>query len=80
MNRPAPWIPGPKRTGWAGFRELTAGHTRSMITHRFTTAMHADIIHVMDEGRIIESGTHAELTNAGGHYAKSWGTQMREVG
>ena len=61
------------------FRDLTEGHTALMITHRFTTAMHADIIHVMDRGRIIESGTHAELVVAGGHYAGSWQAQMREV-
>ena len=66
---------------WLGrFRELAAGRTMLVITHRFTTAMHADIIHVMAEGRIIESGTHEELTAAGGHYAESWRTQMREVG
>lgn len=61
------------------FRHLTEGHTALIITHRFTTAMHADIIHVMDRGRIIESGTHAELVAAGGHYAGSWQAQMREV-
>jgi len=65
---------------WLGrFRELTEGHTALMITHRFTTAMHADIIHVMEQGRIIESGTHAELTAAGGRYAASWQAQMRAI-
>ena len=67
-------------TEWLGrFRGLTAGHTTLIITHRFTTAMHADIIHVMDEGRIIESGTHTCLVAAGGRYAASWRAQMREV-
>jgi ATP-binding cassette subfamily B protein len=61
------------------FRDLTEGHTALMITHRFTTAMHADIIHVMERGRIIESGTHAKLVAAEGHYAESWQAQMREV-
>jgi ATP-binding cassette, subfamily B, bacterial len=65
---------------WLGrFRGLTAGHTSLIITHRFTTAMYADIIHVMDEGRIVESGTHAQLVAAGGRYAASWRAQMREV-
>ena len=60
-------------------RELTAGHTALMITHRFTTAMHADMIHVMENGRITEFGTHNQLVAAGGHYAQSWLLQMREM-
>jgi ATP-binding cassette subfamily B protein len=66
---------------WLGrFRALTAGRTALMITHRFTTAMHADIIHVLDKGRVVESGTHAELVALGGAYAGSWAAQMREIG
>jgi ATP-binding cassette subfamily B protein len=66
---------------WLGrFRHLTSGKTALMITHRFTTAMHADIIHVLDRGRVVESGTHAELVNLGGAYASSWAAQMREIG
>lgn len=61
------------------FRELTDGRTGLMITHRFTTAMHADMIHVMVDGRVTESGTHDQLVAAGGHYAESWLTQMREL-
>jgi len=61
------------------FRELTAGRTALMITHRFTTAMHADIIHVMENGRVTESGTHEQLIAAGGHYASSWHVQMKEM-
>jgi ATP-binding cassette subfamily B protein len=65
---------------WLGrFRILTAGRTALMITHRFTTAMHADIIHVLDKGRVVESGTHAELVALGGAYATSWAAQMREM-
>jgi len=61
------------------FRELTEGHTAIMITHRFTTAMHADMIHVMESGKITESGTHERLVASGGHYAESWQTQMHEL-
>ncbi len=60
------------------FRRLVAGRTALMITHRFTTAMQADVIHVMDRGRIIETGTHEQLLAAGGRYATSWKRQMRE--
>ena len=59
------------------FRELAAGRTAVLVTHRFTTAAYADIIHVMDEGQIVESGSHHELVQAGGRYAVSWNEQMR---
>ena len=62
------------------FRTLTEGRTGLMITHRFTTAMHADIVHVLDKGRVVESGTHQELVALGGSYARSWAAQMREIG
>ena len=58
------------------FRSLVGGRTTLIITHRFTTAMQADTIHVMDRGRIVESGSHAELLALGGKYATSW-TQQR---
>jgi ATP-binding cassette subfamily B protein len=61
------------------FRTLVEGKTALMITHRFTTAMHADIIHVMDKGRVVESGSHAQLVAMGGSYAASWAAQMREI-
>ncbi len=57
-------------------RKLTQGRTTIIITHRFTTAMRADLIYVMKQGRIIESGTHSELIMARGHYADSWRAQM----
>ncbi|MFC1878894.1 ABC transporter ATP-binding protein [Chloroflexota bacterium] len=59
------------------FRVLVAGRTALIITHRFTTAMQADIIHVMQDGRIVETGTHAELMNMEGRYAKSWRQQTQ---
>jgi ATP-binding cassette subfamily B protein len=58
------------------FRKLAAGRTVLLITHRFTTAMRADCIHVMADGRVIESGTHAELLARDGRYAQSWRRQM----
>ncbi len=58
-------------------RVLARGRTALLITHRFSLAMRADVIHVMNEGRIIESGSHQELVAGGGLYAQSWATQMR---
>jgi ATP-binding cassette subfamily B protein len=58
------------------FRNLVQGQTALIITHRFTTAMRADIIHVMQNGQIIESGTHETLLASAGHYAQSWMAQM----
>lgn len=61
------------------FRNLAADHTTLIITHRFTTAMYADIIHVMENGSIVESGSHVELLALGGRYAQSWQDQMENV-
>ena len=58
------------------FRNLAIGRTAIIITHRFTTAMHADVIHVMDRGRIVESGSHQRLVEQSGLYAESWTRQM----
>ncbi|HJP90391.1 MAG TPA: ABC transporter ATP-binding protein [Pyrinomonadaceae bacterium] len=57
------------------FRTLAVGRTSIIITHRFTTAMHADVIHVMDRGRIVESGSHQRLLAHNGLYAESWSRQ-----
>jgi len=65
-------------TDWVNrFRDLARGRTAIIISHRLTTAMKADIIHVMDQGTIIESGSHGELLNAGGRYADAWQAQMK---
>ena len=51
---------------------LARGKTVLMIAHRLTTVMDADAICVLDEGRVAEQGTHAELAKAGGLYARMW--------
>jgi ATP-binding cassette subfamily B protein len=57
------------------FRQLAQGKTVVLITHRFTTAMLADEIHVMDDGRIIESGAHGDLIARNGLYSQWWAAQ-----
>jgi ATP-binding cassette, subfamily B, bacterial len=54
------------------FRALAAGSTVLIISHRLTTTMQADVIHVMQRGRITESGTHEELLNRHGRYSEAW--------
>ena len=61
------------------FRTLVEGRTAVLITHRFTTAMRADVIHVVADGRVVESGSHAELLGRGGSYAVSWHRQVGAV-
>ncbi len=71
-----PWA----ETDWLErFRNLAAGRTSIIITHRFTTAMHADVIHVMDRGKVVESGSHHQLLQQNGLYAESWSRQMRHA-
>ena len=45
----------------ASLKEYTENTTTILIAHRISTLMHADIIYVLDEGRIVEFGTHAQL-------------------
>ncbi len=56
---------------------VMAGRTSIVIAHRLSTILAADLILVMDRGRIIERGTHAELLARGGLYARLYETQFR---
>ena len=49
-----------------------------MIAHRLSTVLGADKILVVDQGRIVQSGTHAELLTAGGLYAELYRTQFEK--
>ncbi|MDE3084748.1 MAG: ABC transporter ATP-binding protein, partial [Verrucomicrobiota bacterium] len=48
---------------------LLRGRTSFVVAHRLSTIRHADLVLVLDQGRIIERGTHAQLLEKGGHYA-----------
>ena len=52
------------------FRQLVAGKTALIISHRFSTLRMADHILVLEEGRITEAGSHADLITLGGRYAE----------
>jgi len=56
---------------------LRISHTRTtvIIAHRLSTIVHADTIHVLDKGRIVESGKHADLLERNGIYANLWQVQ-----
>ncbi len=55
------------------------GRTSIVIAHRLSTVLRADVILVMDGGRLVESGTHAELLDRGGLYAHLYETQFRHL-
>lgn len=61
------------------FRELAQGRTTILISHRFSTVSIADRILVMDNGRIIESGSHKELVQQGGTYAQLYDLHTRQM-
>jgi len=57
---------------------LSEGRTTLVIAHRLATVMGADMIYVMDDGRIVEAGSHADLLAAGGLYARLCKLQFRD--
>jgi ATP-binding cassette subfamily B protein len=60
--------------------QLTRGRTTLVIAHRLATILRADLIHVVDGGRIVESGTHHELLGAKGAYARLYRLQFEPEG
>ena len=60
-------------------RQVSAHHTTLIIAHRLSTVVDADQILVLDDGGIVERGTHDELIARGGTYAAMWDRQQRNA-
>jgi ABC-type transport system involved in Fe-S cluster assembly fused permease/ATPase subunit len=63
----------------AELERIAQGRTTLVIAHRLSTVMDADQIMVLGEGRVIERGTHNQLLEAQGEYARMWALQQQEA-
>ncbi|AWK86222.1 ABCB family ABC transporter ATP-binding protein/permease [Azospirillum thermophilum] len=63
----------------ANLREVSRGRTTLVIAHRLSTVIDADEILVLEAGRVIERGRHADLLAAGGAYAALWARQQESA-
>jgi ABC-type transport system involved in Fe-S cluster assembly fused permease/ATPase subunit len=59
-------------------KEVAQGHTSMVIAHRLSTIIDADRIVVLDQGSVVEQGSHQQLLELGGHYAALWFAQQKE--
>ncbi|NMO19349.1 ABC transporter ATP-binding protein [Pyxidicoccus fallax] len=67
--------PESEREVQAALAAVLPGRTALVIAHRLSTVVNADVLHVMEAGRVVESGTHAELLQKDGRYAALWKMQ-----
>ncbi|MCZ7601219.1 MAG: ABC transporter ATP-binding protein, partial [Gammaproteobacteria bacterium] len=61
----------------AALQQVMQGRTSLVIAHRLSTILAADLILVLEAGRLVEQGTHANLLARGGLYARLYETQFR---
>lgn len=62
----------------SAFKALMTGRTSFIVAHRLSTIKDADMIIVMKNGNVIETGTHSELLKNGGFYSELWNSQFRK--
>jgi len=67
-----------ERLGQAALEPLMEGRTTIAIAHRLSTILKADVIFVMDRGRVTEQGTHDELIAGGGTYSRLYEQQFKK--
>ncbi|MFC4605681.1 ABC transporter ATP-binding protein [Rhodococcus kronopolitis] len=64
--------PATERTVLEASALITRRRTAVVVAHRLATAARADLVVVIDDGRVVETGPHAHLRHAGGHYERLW--------
>ena len=69
--------PGTERLIQEAMRRLSEGRTTFVIAHRMSTVQHADLIVVLRDGRIVEQGTHGELSGRSGFYRDVYEEQVQ---
>ena len=69
---------GTEREILGNLRDISRNRTTIVIAHRLSTVVHADEIIVLEEGRIVERGTHASLLRTNGRYSELWMAQQEQ--
>ena len=72
------WILKSEAAIQTAFETVLAGRTSMVIAHRLSTILKADRILVIDQGRVVEQGKHADLLALGGLYAELYRRQFAE--
>ena len=72
--------PQSERELQTALRQVLPGRTALVIAHRLSTIVDANCIHVLDGGRVVESGSHGELLRRSGLYAQLWALQNSDSG
>ena len=67
-----------ERSILSALQEISQGHTSMVIAHRLSTVVDADRIVVLDQGSMVEQGSHRELLSLKGHYFELWTAQLKD--